>query len=83
MRKKTLVAIPGLHGSWVSWMVICGADDKICPPDLSREIADGISGARLALLERCGHFILYEQASNWLTNSERGSTCEISLRTKT
>ena len=44
-------------------LVICGADDKICPPDLSKEIADGIEGARLTLLERCGHFILYEQAA--------------------
>ena len=43
--------------------MICGADDKICPPDLSKEIADGIEGARLILIERCGHFILYEQAA--------------------
>ena len=54
---------PYLHTISCPTLVICGADDKICPPDLSREIADGISGARLALLERCGHFILYEQAS--------------------
>ena len=61
-------------------LVVCGAEDRICPPDLSREIADGIRGARLRILERCGHFILYEQAAKladelraWLDRKDAGA----------
>ncbi|MCR9121020.1 MAG: alpha/beta hydrolase [Phyllobacteriaceae bacterium] len=43
--------------------VLCGADDQICPPHLSQEIASGIEGAQLMVMERCGHFIHYEQAA--------------------
>ena len=54
---------PNLPAISCPTLVICGADDEICPPDLSKEIADGIEGARLTHLEHCGHFILYEQAA--------------------
>ena len=45
-------------------LVVCGADDNVCPPELSREIAEGIEGARLVIVEHCGHFILYEQPAS-------------------
>ncbi len=44
-------------------LVLCGAEDRICPPHLSRELADAIPNARLVVVERCGHFALYEQAA--------------------
>ena len=47
----------------MSDLIICGADDKICSRDLPKEIADNIIGARRRTLERCGHFVLYEQAT--------------------
>ncbi len=42
-------------------LVACGAEDRVCPPELSREIADGIAGARLAIVERAGHYLTLDQ----------------------
>jgi pimeloyl-ACP methyl ester carboxylesterase len=41
--------------------VIGGKQDAITPPDIVREIADGISGARLDMIEDCGHLSPLEQ----------------------
>ncbi len=46
---------PLLASVQVPTLVLCGRDDQLTPPDLSEEIATGIAGARLVLLERCGH----------------------------
>ena len=35
--------------------VIAGADDGLIPVDIMKEIADGISGAKLDILPHCGH----------------------------
>jgi pimeloyl-ACP methyl ester carboxylesterase len=47
------VAIPAL--------VVCGDDDKMTPPDLSRFIAEAIPGAKLALIEGAGHYVMRER----------------------
>ncbi|OPY06313.1 MAG: Sigma factor SigB regulation protein RsbQ [Syntrophaceae bacterium PtaB.Bin038] len=47
------IAIPAL--------VVCGDDDKMTPPDLSRFIAGAIPGARLALIEGAGHYVMREK----------------------
>lgn len=36
-------------------LVLCGARDAVAPPELSREIADGIPGAHFALVPDAGH----------------------------
>jgi pimeloyl-ACP methyl ester carboxylesterase len=42
-------------------LVMCGKDDQLTPPDLSREIAALVPGAELVLLPRCGHMLTMEQ----------------------
>jgi pimeloyl-ACP methyl ester carboxylesterase len=42
-------------------LVLCGDDDKMTPPDLSRFIADAIPGAKLALIEGAGHYVMREK----------------------
>lgn len=42
-------------------LVIVGANDILTPPELAREIADGISGAELKIIEDCGHLSAIEQ----------------------
>lgn len=42
-------------------LVLCGDGDELTPPDLSREIAAGISGARLVIVPHCGHLSTLEQ----------------------
>jgi pimeloyl-ACP methyl ester carboxylesterase len=42
-------------------LVITGEQDFICGPVCSREIADGVDGADLVLLEDCGHVVFVEQ----------------------
>ncbi|KQT14258.1 alpha/beta fold hydrolase [Ramlibacter sp. Leaf400] len=42
-------------------LVICGDDDQLTPPELSREIAQLAPSAELMLLPRCGHMLTMEQ----------------------
>lgn len=42
-------------------LVICGAQDWICPPDESRQIADGIPGAKLLMVEGANHAVHHEK----------------------
>lgn len=52
-------ALPGLR---VPTLVVAGEDDLLVPAKLAREVATGISGARLCVLPRSGHFSHLEQA---------------------
>jgi len=36
-------------------LIVCGKQDAVTPPRLSEELARGIAGAELLLLEQCGH----------------------------
>lgn len=45
----------------VPTLFICGDDDKMTPPDLSRFMAEQISGAKLALIEGAGHYVMMEK----------------------
>jgi pimeloyl-ACP methyl ester carboxylesterase len=42
-------------------LVICGAEDKMTPPDFSRQISENISGAKLCLIEGAGHMVMMER----------------------
>lgn len=42
-------------------LVVGGRADRMTPPELQAEIADGIPGARLEILEICGHLAPLEQ----------------------
>ena len=41
-------------------LIVCGAEDKMTPPALSAALKDGIAGARLAVIEGAGHFVMLE-----------------------
>ncbi len=47
------IAVPAL--------VICGTEDKMTPPDFSRQITENISGAKLCLIEGAGHMVMMER----------------------
>ena len=49
----------------VPTLVICGKEDKVTPPQLSRELAELIPGARYAEIERAGHLANLEQAGEF------------------
>ncbi len=42
-------------------MVVCGSDDKMTPPDLSRYISEQIPGAKLVLIDGAGHYVMWEK----------------------
>lgn len=42
-------------------LVLCGRDDTLTPPHLHEELADGIPGARLRRIDRCGHLSTLER----------------------
>jgi len=42
-------------------LIICGAEDKMTPPEFSRQISENISGAKLCLIEGAGHMVMMER----------------------
>ncbi len=52
---------PDLPSITCPTLVLCGAQDIICPVDRHEEIAESIPGATLKLLEQCGHIATLEQ----------------------
>ena len=46
---------PGLKDITCPVQIIGGRQDALTPPDITQEIADGIPGARYAIIENCGH----------------------------
>jgi len=52
---------PLLAGIRCPVLVVCGRSDLLTPPEHSLEIAAAIPGARLALIEDCGHLLTWEQ----------------------
>ncbi|MFL6566726.1 MAG: alpha/beta fold hydrolase [Burkholderiales bacterium] len=45
----------------VPTLVVCGTEDGVTPPGLSRELAAGIPGAKLQMIESAGHLCNIEQ----------------------
>jgi pimeloyl-ACP methyl ester carboxylesterase len=52
---------PDLPGIACPALVVCGRDDALTPPALSREMADTIPDASLLELDECGHLSSLEQ----------------------
>lgn len=52
---------PGLPRIACPTLVLVGADDAATPPERAEEMADLIPGARLEVVERCGHLSTLEQ----------------------
>jgi len=56
-------------------MVLVGDGDELTPPELAKEMAGGIAGAKLTVVPECGHLSTLEQPeivnaalSEWLSN---------------
>lgn len=43
-------------------LVLCGREDLLTPLELHQEMAEAIAGAKLVVVERCGHMSALEQA---------------------
>lgn len=54
---------PGLSAVAVPTLVVGGQQDGLTTPAIMQEIADGIPGARLVLVDHCGHLSPLEQPS--------------------
>ncbi len=52
---------PTMAGITCPTLVLSGDEDKLIPNWLSKEMADGIAGAKLVILDRCGHLPQPEQ----------------------
>ena len=52
---------PTLAAINVPTLVIVGENDRLTPPELSREMAQGIAGAQLAIIPGAGHMSTREQ----------------------
>ena len=42
-------------------VIICGRQDAVTPPEVHEELAQGIRGANLSIIEDCGHLSTMEQ----------------------
>jgi pimeloyl-ACP methyl ester carboxylesterase len=47
-------------------LVVAGREDALMPVELLKELADGIPGARLTVIEDCGHMAAIEQPAKVL-----------------
>jgi pimeloyl-ACP methyl ester carboxylesterase len=52
---------PALGSIRCPTLVLVGEDDELTPPERAAEMADGIAGARLVSVARCGHMSTLEQ----------------------
>src|SRR5688572_23772547 len=52
---------PHLEAIGCPTMVVAGRDDQLMPVAVLKELADGIPGARLEIIEDCGHMASLEQ----------------------
>ena len=50
-----------LRGISCPTLVLCGRDDALTPPPLHEELAAGIPGANLRMVDRCGHLSTLER----------------------
>ena len=73
-RPDSTATLPGIS---CPTLVLCGDEDRLCPPDLHREMAEHIPGAQLEIIPQCGHLSTMEQPAavttalvNWLDNNE-------------
>lgn len=64
---------PRLGRIGVPTLILCGGDDRICPPAMSRTIADAVLGSRLVIVPGAGHYLpierpeaVAEQLAGWL-----------------
>jgi len=58
-------SLPMLGKIKVPTLVLGGRDDKLITPDNSEEIANGIPGAKLELVEHCGHMGMIERPQTY------------------
>jgi pimeloyl-ACP methyl ester carboxylesterase len=42
-------------------LIICGAEDKMTPPDFSSKLAASINGAMLEIIDGAGHMVMLEK----------------------
>ena len=57
-RPDSLATLPGIA---CPTLVLCGRQDQLTPLDCATEIAAGIAGARLVVVEDCGHLAPMER----------------------
>jgi pimeloyl-ACP methyl ester carboxylesterase len=55
-------------------LIICGAEDKMTPLDFSRQLATGISGATLEIIEGAGHMAMLERPAEFNTSLDKFAT---------
>lgn len=54
-------SVPTLETIDCPTLVMCGAEDRLCPVEYHELMADEIPGARLRVIEDCGHMASLEQ----------------------
>jgi len=54
---------PGLGAIRVPTLMLVGEADQMTPPEVAREIAEGIPGARLSIVPQSGHMSTHENAA--------------------
>ena len=74
-QERAIIARPDVRGDLPGiscpTLVLCGRDDALAPPHLHEGLADGIPGARLRLIDHCGHLSTLERPEA-VTRAMRG-----------
>lgn len=59
------------HKIKVPALIICGSEDKMTPPDLSRALASTINQSTLEIIEGAGHMVMIEKPAAFNNSLER------------
>ena len=54
-------SVPLLSQITCPTIVVCGDEDRLTPPECSKEMAEGIPGSALHFVENCGHLSTMER----------------------
>lgn len=52
-------------------LIVCGSEDKMTPPDLSRQLAASIVHGKLEIIEGAGHMVMLEKPSEFNDHLDR------------
>jgi pimeloyl-ACP methyl ester carboxylesterase len=67
---RALDLTPYLHCIRARTLVIFGTDDAVVPPHQGKLVSDSVRGSKLALIDQCGHFPMYECKDAYLKEIE-------------
>ena len=63
--RRTLYGLDAVRSMAVRTLLVCGAEDQLCPPSAMAAMASLLPNAELVVIDRAGHSPYYERPDEW------------------